>query len=814
MEFVDGETLENLIRRFGRLEPNMALEIVAQVAAGLAAIQKQHLIHRDIKPSNIMVGLDEGRLETVKIIDLGLAKGAAEEDTISTTGSFTGTPGYSSPEQFAGLGTDVRSDLYSLGVTLWEMLVGEVPFQGSAAELMYQHQHVTPPLETLKGLPAPVTALLEVLLEKDPGRRFQGPAQLLKVLPRVREAVASRSRLTGKELRSVSDKAIERSPKAALRKRAFRWLLAAGLGSAGLLVGLFFIGHRGPFFNQRSAHAAPPEKSIAVLPFENIGANKDETYFADGVQSEILSKLAKVAQLKVISRTSVMAYRPPNKEDVRSIAGALNVTYIVEGTVQREGNQVRITTELIDARKDKTVWSESYKKGLTDMFAVQGDIAQTVASKLSARLSPEEQKDIAEQPTTSLEAYDLYLQAQELVAKAEWGENGRDKFLKAISLLEEATRKDPKFVLAYCLAARAHDNLYHYWLDKTPARLALADAAVDEAVRLEPDRPEVHLAVAYHLYSCYRNYDRASVQIAMAQRGLPNSAEALWLAARIDRRQGRWDESTKALERAYNLDPRNVEILYHLAINYDVLHRFPKGDEISDRLSELEPENPLFKQRRAWVAWIRKADPTTYRAALDSLPSSRKDHGHLASIRFRLALYTRDWSAAAQILSTSSDEDLYFGESVMVAAPRGCGAIWLAALQGKHPTTEAGYGSARDQLEHRVEANPEEAELLSVLGLTDAFLGRKEEAIREATRAVGIRPISQDALEGAWILENLAKVYAWTNEADLAFRELASFFATGSVLICPEITKADPIWDPIRKDPRFEKLFMKLSPGE
>ena len=271
--------------------------------------------------------------------------------SISTVGSFTGTPEYASPEQFAGVGTDIRSDLYSLGVSLWEMLAGKLPFQGSAAELMYQHQHATPSIEKLNGIPSPIIALLEVLLAKDPGRRFQGPAQLQKAFPRVRAALASGSRLTGNELRAVDDQITEQSPKRRPRKQALRWLIASGLCLVGLLLGwFFFLGYRETFFNQRSAEAASTEKSVAVLPFENISTNKDDAYFADGVQDEILNNLGKVAQLKVISRTSVMQYRADTKRDLRQIANALGVANVLEGAVRRNGNRVRVSTELIDAR--------------------------------------------------------------------------------------------------------------------------------------------------------------------------------------------------------------------------------------------------------------------------------------------------------------------------------------------------------------------------------------------------------------------------------------------------------------------------------
>jgi tetratricopeptide (TPR) repeat protein len=318
------------------------------------------------------------------------------------------------------------------------------------------------------------------------------------------------------------------------------------------------------------------------------------------------------------------------------------------------------------------------------------------------------------------------------------------------------------------------------------------------------------LAEAYHLYSSYRNYERASVQIALAQRALPNSPEALWLAARIDRRQGHLDESTKVLEKAYSLDPRNPDIIYHLGVNYAVLGRYREAEQIDDRLSEVEPDNPLRKTGKTWVAYLRTGDATSFRAALDLLPSSIKDHGGVASLRFWFALGARDWTAAKQVLGKNSDEDLRVGGQVKVAIPRGCGEIWLAALQGKHPTMETGFAAGRDELAQRVEAHPDEAELLSVLGVADAYLGRKQEAIQEATRAVEIRPISQDAVEGPWILANLAEVYAWTNEPDLAFQDLATLAKIPGALDNRQIFEVDPSWDPIRNDPRFDKVAAQL----
>ncbi|MGA7128983.1 MAG: serine/threonine-protein kinase, partial [Chthoniobacterales bacterium] len=496
MEFVDGETLEALLHRRGRLEIDLALEIVAQVAAGLTAIHKQHLVHRDIKPSNIMLTWEGGGLENVKIIDLGLAKGVTE-DTLSIAGSFIGTPTYASPEQFAGLGTDIRSDLYSLGVTLWEMLSGKPPFQGSAAELMDQHQRVALPTEKVRNVPAPIISLLEVLLAKDPSQRFQSPAELQKSLPTVKEALVSGSPLSAKELRAAGDQMAAQSPKRKPRRPALRWLVPLGFCACVLIVGSFFFFYGESFFHRKGTEAVSTEKSIAVLPFENISANKDDAYFADGVQDEILNNLAKIAQLTVISRTSVMQYRAGDKRDLRQIASALGVANVLEGTVRRNSNRVRVSTELIDARQDKTIWADSYDRDLTDIFAIQSEVAQTIATKLTAKLSAEEKKNIERKPTENLEAYDLYLRANELILNVRismiFGGNVDKPLADAIGLLDQAVELDPKFTLAYCALAKAHDLVYRT-SDRTPERGALVEAAINNAMRLQPDLPEVHLA--------------------------------------------------------------------------------------------------------------------------------------------------------------------------------------------------------------------------------------------------------------------------------------------------------------------------------
>src|ERR1700751_4147485 len=383
---------------------------------------------------------------------------------------------------------------------------------------MYQHQHAEPPMQKLRNVPAPVFALLQVLLAKDPNRRFQAPAQLQWALTKVRSAISTESGLTADDLRSARDQVEAALPKEKGRKNALR-PLAAALGFSCLLVALsFFYVYQKSLSDRQTAEAIRTEKGVAVLPFESLSESKSDAYFADGVQDEILNDLAKIAQLKVISRTSVRRYRGDNKRDLRQIAGALGVANVLEGTVRRDGNNVRVSIELVDARNDNSIWADSYDRDLTDIFAIQSEIAQKVASRLSAQLSPEERKVIEEKPTDNLEAYDLYLQAKQLFQANYYVLPSREKetYSKIISLLEEAIQKDGKFALAYCSMAEVHDMLYSDRIDYTPERQALGDAAVNEALRLRPDLAEAHLALANHLYTCHREFERARVQIASA----------------------------------------------------------------------------------------------------------------------------------------------------------------------------------------------------------------------------------------------------------------------------------------------------------
>jgi len=814
MEFVDGETLEALIHRRGRLEIELALDIMVEVAAGLTAIHKQRLVHRDIKPSNIMLSWEEGRLENVKIIDLGLAKGVTE-DTLSIAGSFIGTPTYASPEQFAGLGTDIRSDLYSLGVTLWEMLSGKPPFQGSAAELMDQHQRAALPLVKLRNVAEPIITLLQVLLEKDPGQRFQSPGEVQKALSKVREAIASKSPLSPEELQSAVVQVTVQSSKQKPTRPVLRWLLALGLCTSVLIVGSFFFFYGESFFHPKGTEAVPTGKSIAILPFENIGANKDDAYFADGVQDEILSNVARISQLKVISRTSVMQYRAEAKRDLRQIANALGVANILEGAVRRAANRVRITIELVDARTDQTIWSESYDRDLTDIFAIQSEVAETIAHKLAATLSPEEKKSIDAKPTDNLEAYDLYLQAKKLIDYAEVNPfatgNYEKPLLEAVSLLEQAVRFDPQFVRAYCASAYAHDELYNGY-DMTPMRRALGDAAVANALRLQPDLPEVHLRYGYHLYRGYRDYEGARAQVAISRRGMPNSPEVLALEAFMDRRQGNFEKAVQELKEAITLDPSNPTI--ELANTLFMEREFSAAEQAYNRAIDLAPDHPILGVLKAFVSSQKTGDNTPLRSAIAALPSAMAEDADVLNWHLNCALNDRDWRQATELIEKMKDgEDDGLFAYAGVPVPAGCYFMLIAGLQGEKLGGTSTFADVRERLTQKVQRSSGNPRLLSQLAVVDALLGKKQDAIEEAERAVEMLPISKDAVDGPLLSINLAVVYAWTDKPDLAFETLGSLTKTPSGIYYGSL-KFEPYWEPLRKDPRFDKLLAELAPRD
>jgi serine/threonine protein kinase/tetratricopeptide (TPR) repeat protein len=821
MELVEGETLQARLRRAGPLPPAMALEVTAQVAKALVAAETHGLVHRDLKPANLM--LVEGPELTVKVIDFGLAKAVAvaAADASLSHGGFVGTPAFASPEQIGGGTVDVRSDLYSLGITLWQMLTGRTPFEGSATEVMSQHQHAPLPLEQVKGVPQPVVALLEALLEKDPARRFQSPADLLKALPKVTDAVKTRRSVTHQSLLAIAGQQLSPSGKpvevlANIRKaigarkvQLILWLAFIVLIGAGVIFGVnVFFGSKGP----PPQAVTGPERSIAVLPFESLSENKSDSYFADGVQDEILSNVARISELKVISRTSVMQFQPNVRRDLRQIANMLGVANILEGTVRRASNRVRITVELVDAGSDHAIWSETYDRDLTDIFAIQSEVAEAIARKLTATLSSEEKKRIEAKPTENLQAYDLYLRAKELVARYEI--SGIIPDLKAlndaINLLDQAVRLDPKFTLAYCESARA--------LELTSERRELGDAAINSALRLQPDLPEVHLAYARHLSNGYgdQDYERAREQLAIAKRGLANNAEVLWVEASLDRRNANWEKAIQNFNEAIVLDPLNPLWIHELAFTHILVRQFSTAEKEWDRLIQLLPDQPWLKVEKTFIPIFKSGDDGPARSAVEALSASMADDTRILVVRLCIALTDRDWRQVKEIIGKfKAGEDIVQFAYGNAPVPIGCYSILIARLQGEDPGSNPSFAEVREQLNEKVQKqkSPESAKLLSMLAVVDVLLGKKQVAVSEAKRAAEILSISKDAMEGTQTALNLAVVYAWTDEFDLAFETLAPLAKTPNGLFYGQL-KLDRYWDPLRKDRRFEKLLAELAPRD
>ena len=559
-----------------------------------------------------------------------------------------------------------------------------------------------------------------------------------------------------------------------------------------------------------SALAAIPEKSIAVLPFENLSDEKENAYFADGVQDEILTGLSRVADLKVISRTSVMQYKTGTRRNLREIATDLGVAHVLEGSVQRAGGRVRVSAQLIDARSDAHLWAEHYDRDLADVFAIQSEVAENIVAQLKANLSTSEKAAIDLRPTRDPEAFDLYLQAKELINTFHDTPDWKDTLLKAIRLLDKAISRDGKFALAYCLATRANEALYWFNLDHTPARLAQAKASAQRALELAPDLGEAHLAQALVYYHGSRDYARARAELAIARRALPNNAEVYLVTGWIDRRQGRWEDAVKNLEKAADLDPRNSKILQDLGVLYDVLRRYDEEESVFDRAIAANPSSANYFQLMRAEIELEKGNTKTARLGLDSLPAGYDPDGATTSTRINLALYERDAASAEKILAASKLEDLV-GETGS-QLPRSWFQALIARAQGDTQKAREAFTMARLKIQAKLHDQPEDGVLLAMLGLVDAGLSRNAEAVAEGRRAVELRPISNDALDGAAVIASLAMIYAWVGDVDSAIERLMFLAKTPGGPHYGQL-KFDPAWDGLRGDARFAKIVDGLRPA-
>ena len=589
--------------------------------------------------------------------------------------------------------------------------------------------------------------------------------------------------------------------RAARKQYTLRWAIlgVAGLAIAALAIG-FVLSHRKQ--SAATAASAIPEKSIAVLPFENLSEEKQNAYFADGVQDEILTYLAKIADLKVISRTSVMQYKTGLARNLREIGQQLGVAHLLEGSVQRAGGKVRVNAQLIDARNDAHLWAQTYDRELADVFTIQSEIAKTIADELKAKISPSEKAAIDRPPTSDLDAYDLYLRAQALYLDSSNPIHAQDNLPQAAHLLDEAVARDPKFLLAWCLLGSVHNLMYFQGHDHTPARLSLANTTVQAALRAQPDAGEAHLALAYYYYAGFRDYGRAREELAIARRTLPNNAELFFRTGVLDYRQGQWDEATQNLERAVELDPRNFQYVTQLALCYQPQRRYEDEARTWDRALTVVPGDASTRISRAEVAANWKADIKPYQETLAKLiaenPNVASDiDDPMYSLRERTA------EAAARVLKNSRPDSF---QIYSVTYPP---AYWegvVARWQGDSAKARSAFTAARAEVEKILQEQPDFAAALSLLGLIDAGLARKEDAIREGRRACELLPMSKDAVDGVAFVVNLAQIYAWIGEKDRAVEQLSAALKVPNDLHYGEM-RLHPLWDVLRGDPRFEKLM-------
>jgi TolB-like protein/Flp pilus assembly protein TadD len=555
-----------------------------------------------------------------------------------------------------------------------------------------------------------------------------------------------------------------------------------------------------------ATHSLVAEKSIAVLPFENLSREAENAYFADGIQDEILSTLAKLGNLKVISRTSAAKYKS-RPENLRQVGVELGAASLLEGSVQKAGERVRVIVQLIDAANDAHLWSETYDRELKDIFTVQSDIAERVASALRARLSPDDKQSLAEAPTRNSEAYQLYLRAGYFQREATT-RNGDPATLlpQALELYGQAVAKDPSFALAWAQISYTHAWMHWFSVDDAPERVRFAEQAAQRALSLNPHLAETQLAVGYAAYWGHRDYHGSIRYFEEAHRLAPNSVEALQAIAAVQRRLGHWDAALQDFERAAALDPRNNEVLGNTAYAYAICRRYPEAVRAMDRTLLLQPDYWDALCGSAIIALASSGDVASAKAFLARLPRDVDPQGQVRYVRWRIALWSSDFAQAIKVLDGAPD----WIRTNPVHRPISTAVLRGIALQagGDVDGARREFQSAIPLLEAKISAGEGEPLIYGSLGLAFAGLGRKEEALRAGAKAVELLPISKDAFDGPIYLVQLAEIQARVGDSDEAIKTLRQLLdLSAGVFVSHELLRLDPAWDPLRNDERFQKLL-------
>jgi len=772
MQVVEGQSLRDVVTDKD-LSVDRILEIVIQVCEGLQAAHDKGIIHRDIKPSNILIDSHS----RVRIVDFGLATVSGSEQ-LTKTGSTLGTIGYMSPEQIEGKEIDARSDLFSLGVVLYELITKQNPFKcdSEAATLKAVCQDNPEPLARYKtDIPDELQRTVSKLLEKDPSLRYQHADGVVSDLKRLLAPTQS-------------------SMVVVQAKQKSKWpYVIAGFV---VIAALFIAGIRYWQVDDSTqvTSSTPERKMLAILPFENLGAQQDEN-FADGITDAITSRIAKIGGLGVISRTSAMTYKETDKT-LKQIGAELGVSYILEGTIlwDKSGDTdlVRIIPQLIQVSDDSHIWTEIYEREMVQIFAVQANIATSIAEKLNITLLQTERDALAEKPTASTDAYHAYLAGKR---------HGTDSL--AVQMFERAIQLDPSFALAYADLSKTHSGMYHFQTDHREERLQLAKEAADKALALQPNLAEVHLALGYYYYHGYREYDKALKEFAIAESKLPNDPRILQAEAFIWRRLGRFKEAQANLEKAFQLNPRDADAAFQVAVIHQSLRNYQEALNYIDKAISIRPDNSMYRFIKTMMFILIGDLPSAHQTM------SNSPHQETLSVPWvYLLILERDYDAAFKYFDLGTEQYFQAGSSFMTVN------LWKGFVynyMGKDKLAYAAFDSSRVFLESNEQKFSGYFGYYMSLGLTYAGLGRKEDAVRFGQLAVEKYPMSRDALLGTRQERDLAWVYVMTGEHDAAIDLLEHVMSIPFDLESIETLRLNPMWDPLRDHPRFKALIEKYE---